>query len=372
MSLINQMLQDIERRESRPQSRALLPEAPGPQHYSAANASAPHAWRQGWPGLLALAALAALAGGAAAWRLAGQPPVIAVTTAALPPVAQSLPPAALVAVPVAAPPPVAADIPALAPPAPPRPAALVAAAPAPGVVAREVREPAAPASKPAAPAIPSTVASRAQTPASRPPANAVPAATAVAARAEQLYQQALAESRQSQPELALKSLREALESQPGHVQARLALARLLVDRKQADAAADLLADGLMLLPQQSGFALALAPLWFQSGRQDEAMGLLAQNAKSAGNAPDYHAYYAAQLLRLQRHAEAARQYSIALGGNPGMVDWLIGLGLSLQGNRNDKDALEAFKRAYDTGSLTGQKRELVEQMIAGLKTRLGL
>ncbi|NDP64856.1 MAG: tetratricopeptide repeat protein [Polaromonas sp.] len=225
--------------------------------------------------------------------------------------------------------------------------------------------------------------SRAPAPVSRPPVNAIPAvaaAPAVAARAappaapraEQLYQQALAQSSQSQPELALKSLREALETQPGHVQARLTLARLLVDRKQADAAADLLADGLMLLPQQSGFALALAPLWFQSGRQDDAMGLLAQNAKSAGNAPDYHAYYAAQLLRLQRHAEAARQYSIALGSNPGMADWLIGLGLSLQGNRNDKDALEAFRRAFDTGSLTGQKRELVEQMIAGLKSRLGL
>ena len=156
------------------------------------------------------------------------------------------------------------------------------------------------------------------------------------------------------------------------MQARLALARLLVDKKQGDAAADLLADGLMLLPQQSGFALALAPLWLQSGRQDEAMGLLAQSAKSAGDAPDYHAYYASQLLQRKRHAEAARHYSIALRSSPGTVDWLIGLGISVQGTGNDKEALEAFKRAFDTGTLAGQKRELVEQMIAGLKVRLGL
>jgi MSHA biogenesis protein MshN len=237
---------------------------------------------------------------------------------------------------------------------------------------------------PAPPASQASAAPRVAMPAGAQPGNAAPAVAArtaapipiavsppPAARAEQLYQQALAASQQGQPELALKSLREALESQSGHVPARLALARLLVDKKQATAAADLLADGLMLLPQQASFALALAPLWLQSGRQDEAMGLLAQSVKSAGNSPDYHGYYAAQLLQLKRHADAVKHYSIALGSNPGMVDWLIGLGLSLQGTRNDKEALEAFKRAYDTGSLTGQKRELVEQMITGLKARLG-
>lgn len=387
MSLINQMLQDIEQRESRP-GAALPPHVSHRQHYGSASGAAPQAAHWGWSGFLALAALAALAGGATAWWLQARPAPATQTAVTAAPVRlapRPAPPAeATPQQSVRAAGPLLADAPL---------AQLVPAASAPTLPARAGRESTAPA-KPAPPATPPlaspallpaapaaarvAIAAGPEKPSSRETGNATAtaalarAALPATARAEQLYQQALAEGRQSQPERALKSLREALDSQPGHVLARLALARLLVDNKQGDAAADLLADGLMLLPQQSGFALALAPLWLQSGRQDDAMGLLAQSAKSAGDAPDYHAYYAAQLLQRKRHAEAARHYSIALRSSPGTVDWLIGLGISVQGTGNDKEALEAFKRAFDTGSLTGQKRELVEQMIAGLKARLGL
>jgi tetratricopeptide (TPR) repeat protein len=205
-------------------------------------------------------------------------------------------------------------------------------------------------------------------PTSSPGKAAVPAPGL--SRAEQLYQQSLAQNKQGQSDQAQKSLREALEIQPQHVEARLALAKLLVDKTQSNAAAELLADGVMLLPRQASFSLALAPLWFQSGQQDDALALLAQQAKSGNNSPQFHAYYASQLMRLKRHADAAAQYRAALRDDPGAVDWLLGLGISLQGAGNNKEALETFRRAYETGKLSPDKRDLVEQMIAGLKTKV--
>lgn len=190
-----------------------------------------------------------------------------------------------------------------------------------------------------------------------------------APRAEQLFQQAQTELKQDQIESALNSLRASLEADPRHVQARLNLARLLAERKQVAAAADLLVDGVMLLPQQNAFVLALAPLWFQSGQQDDALALLAQSAKQPSATPQLTSYYAAQLLRLKRHNEAASQFRIALRSDPAQPDWLIGLGLSLQGSGQYREAVDALRRAYETGKLNAERKDLVEQMIVGLKAR---
>ena len=419
MSLINQMLRDIEQRESR--AGAMSVQAFGTQHDPDGAAWMPQATRWGLSGFMALTALGAVTGGGAVWWWTAQPaaavkaamvaapaPMVnpsgpPMTAAAPPPVAMALPPQepapahepAQVTVQIQAQ--TREDAKARPQPQPQLQSKAVAAVAAPTPGARDIsgsrdtrdtrdnREASAQI-KPAPPATQTTATFAVDKPSPVQPGRAAtapvtPGATATVGtpraspptptRAEPLYQQALAESKQSQPELALKSLREALEIQPSHLQARLVLARLLVEKKQPDAAADLLSDGLMLLPQQSRFALALAPLWFASNRQDEAMGLLAQSASSADASPDYHVYYASQLLRLKRFADAGKHYRIALRSNPAMVDWLIGLGLSLQGTSNEKEAMDVFKRAIDTGTLTGQKRELVEQMITGLKARVG-
>ena len=380
MSLINQMLQDIEHRESRAKVVAAQP-----------------AWAHGdWPRQAsvfwrnALLVFLAMACGVTfallLWRTPSNPampPTVSVAVgvpvatasstapasaaaalAVVPSPARATAFAASAAVPVARPLPVApmavASMPTARVPvvAMAVPVAVVARPAAAQVVARPAAVP-APESRPATP------------PASQAGGAATQARDSASSRAEKVFQQALVESKGSQPEQAQKLLREALEIRPQHVQARLLLARLLVQGKQAGAAAELLSDGLMLLPKQSSFILALAPLWMQAGQQDDAMALLSQGARSPGNDPQYHAYYASQLLGLKRHADAAAQYRMALGGEPGVADWQIGLGLALQGAGNNKDALDAFQRVYDTGNLPSQKRELVAQMIMGLKARVG-
>ncbi len=191
-----------------------------------------------------------------------------------------------------------------------------------------------------------------------------------AQKSEQIYQQALTEQKQGAADTAMKSLRQSLEIYPSHIKARLELAKMLVERKQPTAASDLLGDGLMLSPQQTGFMLAIAPLWIQAGQQNDAMSLLAQGAKSPNPDPQLHAFYATQLLRLQRQAEAATQYRLALRNDPNRSEWLLGLGLALNATGNTREAIDALRRASETGGLSAQNKTMVEQVILKLQSQI--
>ena len=376
MSLINQVLRDLERREPSMPTQPVTQDAPAVAEPS--SATTPVSEAVSWSSIkheddepsrhwllagLGVTALLLIGGGA--WWLGhgATPPAMAPAAA---PVADLQKIASLPVIPDIEPDP-KAEVPPLpepvaqAEPPPPEPPVKPVSAAHSATAKQAIKAVAAPV-KPPAPE-PKSIA-----PAPVKPAQPA-AAPAAVPRAEQLFLQAQTELKQEQVEAALNSLRAALEADPKHVQARLTLARLLTERKQLPAASDLLADGVMLLPQQNAFVLALAPIWIQSGQQDDAMALLAQSAKQPTATPQLVSYYAAQLLRLKRHGDAAAQFRAALRSDPAQPDWLIGLGLSLQGAGQNRDAIDAFRRAYETGKLNPERKDLVEQMIAGLKSR---
>lgn len=370
MSLINKMLQDLERREPSMQPMQRLESDPIPEYAETAPYAASWMRQNEEPernhtALLAglgLAALLIVGGGA--WWLGRESAPQALATSQDAPAEEVLPQVpAIEFVPDPK-----AEVPELPEPVPaPAPKPVQAEKP---VVKTAMVPPAKsePAPKAVTPAAPATTPATAVAQAKPPIAAAALVAPAIP-RAEQLFQQAQAELRQGQTDAALNTLRASLEADPKHVQARLGLARLLIERKQLPAAADLLADGVMLQPQQPAFVLALAPLWFQSGQQDDALALLSQGAKQSSATPQLHGYYAGQLLRLKRHADSAVEFRAALRSDPVQADWLIGLGLALQGAGQNKEAIEALRRAYETGKLSPERKDLVEQMIAGLKSK---
>lgn len=343
MSLINQMLQDLERREpSLHPMPGIKSDAGEPDAEARAAAASwvsaeeeePDRPNRALLAGLGLAALLVVAGGA--WWMSRESTPHTVVASQETPVEEMLPQVPAIETEPAA----KAEVPELPAPTP-----------------KPVR-----AEKPVPPPVKAAAVTAAAP-------KAVATATSAVPRAEQLFQQAQAELQQNQAEAAQKSLRGSLEADPKHVQARLTLARLLTERKQLPAAADLLADGVMLQPQQPAFVLALAPLWFQSGQQDDALALLSQSANQSSSTPQLHGFYAGQLLRLKRHAESAVQFRAALRSDPLQVDWLIGLGLALQGAGQNKEALDVLRRAYETGKLSVERKDLVEQMIAGLKSK---
>ncbi|MCA1974990.1 MAG: tetratricopeptide repeat protein, partial [Caenispirillum sp.] len=318
MSLINDMLRDLDRRQG---GSGRLP-----------NEVRPLPPESGRPRWLLLAVLAVVILALAGWlHLAGWPSMAPVpdapraATATIPPAApaaRQTPPAA----PPAAEPvlqerahapeaPLALDglrmdaslsrLPAPPPAAPARKAPEAAKKePTPSLpaVAAKAGEPSAAsagATRPAAPA---------QTPAAEPPAAAGgiekrPRNETPRERAEQDYRKAYALLGQGRTNEALPLLRNTLAEDATHVSARLALAGVLAQSARPDEALALIEEGLQLEPTRPALALAAARLHAARGAYDRAEQILSRAAPSAQADAEFRAFHAAVLQRLTLHKE---------------------------------------------------------------------
>lgn len=363
MSIINKMLQDLDRRNGRSGGetmagdaiRSIRPESP---------------WHLGRNIVLAIAGLgvASLAG---AWwvqqrshgvesRVAApaQPAVVApaqpvfVAANNATPVATQIALAAPVqevavaALAISAKPPVAttprkAD--AIAPPPP------IAAASSPGTP--EKTEPPAPLAETVV-ASPKVVAGKSYT-AKQMSAN--------------LLGEAVTLDRQGRQEEAKAPLQRALAANPLDIQARQMLIQLQLDTGQVDKADALLVEGQRLVPEQSNFTLMLARLKVDGGDAGGAIRLLEAGRASARNEPQYHAFLATLLLRAQRYDEAMDHYLVALRSDPANANWLVGVGVAFEAVGKHADAAEAYRRADGTANLTPEIADFLSERL----TRLG-
>lgn len=186
-------------------------------------------------------------------------------------------------------------------------------------------------------------------------------------QAENAYRQAVAALQQGRVAEAQDQLRKVLEINPRHADARQMLVGLMVDARQHADATALLQEGLKLSPEQSGFSMALARLQVESGDVQSGLATLEQGVKAGGVDAEYQGFYAALLQRQGRHEEAVQHYLAALNVDPAMPTWLVGIGISLENLGKRQDAQAAFQRARDTGQLTPQLMRFVDQRLAELR-----
>jgi len=139
----------------------------------------------------------------------------------------------------------------------------------------------------------------------------------------QSYARALVKQKEGEAESAVKTLRNAIEVHPESPNARLAVAKVLVERKQATAAV-LRDDGLML-----------APLWIQT---------------------DQH-----------RWDDAATQYQVTLRNEPDKSEWLQGLGLALSSADKPRQTVDSLRRTNETGARSEKNKSMVDQVIFKLQ-----
>ncbi len=184
---------------------------------------------------------------------------------------------------------------------------------------------------------------------------------------DNLYKQAVVLLQQGKANEARQAVQSSLEAEPKNADARLMLMGFLVDSKDLPQATALLTEGVRLLPQHSGFWMNLARLQVESGQGAAAVVTLEQGLPWASDDPQYHAFYAALLQRLDRHDEAIKHFLTALRSNPSMPNWLVGIGVSLQAVGKNADAVEAFQRAKDTGWLASGLAAFVDQRLTQLR-----
>jgi MSHA biogenesis protein MshN len=183
-------------------------------------------------------------------------------------------------------------------------------------------------------------------------------------RAEGEYRRALASLQDGRMTETIAALEQALRLDPGHEAARQTLVGLLIEAKRGDEAIRHLQGGLVLNLRQPALAMLLARLQIERG--GSGIDTLVRTLPYAGNNADYHAFLAGALQRDQRYREAAEQYQAALRVAPGNGVWWMGLGMSLQGDKRNAEALEAFQRARASGTLSAELQAFVERRLQQL------
>jgi MSHA biogenesis protein MshN len=167
---------------------------------------------------------------------------------------------------------------------------------------------------------------------------------------------------------AEEQLVAALRADPAHTGARQAYVALLLEQRRLDAAQRLLQEALALNPQQPTFALTLARIHVGQREYGVALEVLdGAGPTGAGNA-DFQAMRGAVLQRIGRHAEAVDAYQTALRGGATQppTTW-IGLGISLESLGRRSEAVMAYRRALGAGAIAPEAREYAESRARALE-----
>ena len=182
-------------------------------------------------------------------------------------------------------------------------------------------------------------------------------------RAEADYRQAIAAINQGRLDEGAKQLREALRLDALHAPARQLLVRLQLEARQTEAAMQVLAEGLEVLPAQIGWAMSLARLHAERDDYAAAWRVLQHSEPAAGANADYQGFAGHVLQRLGKPQEAAQHYRRALRSAPDDGRWWLGLGLALDAEGRSDEARDAWQTARRSGKLSPELQRLVEQKL---------
>jgi len=181
--------------------------------------------------------------------------------------------------------------------------------------------------------------------------------------AELEYRKAVIAMNQQQWDAAILSLQRALRENSLHGASRQLLVKVLLQSGRVDDAMRTLKEGLQEQPAQIAWAMSLARLEVDRGNLETAWNTLDQSLPAAGRSADYQGFAGHVLHRLGRFKEAAKRYQAASEIAPMDGRWWLGLGLALEADGQPEAARESFLNARKTGSLNQALKNLVEQKL---------
>ena len=223
--------------------------------------------------------------------------------------------------------------------------------------------------QPAAPRVPAPPAPVAPVPASPAPAGAIDKQVREMTsmeRAEMTFRKGVAQLQESRAGAAEASFREALQIDQNHVAARQALLGLLLGAKRNDEAEQLLKRALELNPRQPRHAMVLARLEVERGEVTGAINTMVAALPYVQSDPEFYGFLAALLQREGRHRETVDYYRAALRSAPGNALWLMGMGISLRATSQFAEARDAFQRALETKQLNSELQAFSERQLREL------
>lgn len=165
---------------------------------------------------------------------------------------------------------------------------------------------------------------------------------------------------------AIDYYEQTLALDPGMHEARKQLAALHYGQNQLAQASDLLQQGLILYPQEVDFALLLARVQQASAQPSLALATLA-------NIPDTHLLARQKWMAQSDIAQKLGQFTLAeqayrqlLQQEPIQAKWWMGLAYSLDSQQQFTQARQAYRTALGHRGLSAQASAFIEQRLTQL------
>lgn len=185
--------------------------------------------------------------------------------------------------------------------------------------------------------------------------------------AEQHYQQGYQRLQQGNHKEAERLWQKALELDPAHLSSHEALSALYLSQSRRIEAAEQLQQGLLHEPGHGRLALLYARLRLENNDLDGALTVMERALQETPQTADFYAFIAALYQRRGDYADSIAAYQRALNEQPRRGVWWMGIAISLEGAGKHKEARTAYNEALDSANLTAQLRDYVEGRLRALQ-----
>jgi len=188
--------------------------------------------------------------------------------------------------------------------------------------------------------------------------------TSAKQQADLLYHQA---ENNSEDFSVTYKLEQALKLDPRHLKARLLLAKTLHHQGQVDKTAEFLDQSLVLFPDNLQFINTRAQLYLQQKKPSGALETLQRIGLVNSSNETYLSLLAATYQQLQSFDKAAKVYQKLVNVNPDKAENWLGLALSQEKLGNPKLTREAYQQALNKNTLKESIATYIKQRLTELR-----
>lgn len=186
-------------------------------------------------------------------------------------------------------------------------------------------------------------------------------------KAERSFQRAYAQLQQGHLQQGTMHLQQALQYDPSHRQARELLAGAYIKSRRLVEAEMVLREGVRLWPADMQLSQLYARLLLQQKKAAAAVKVLVSHRPAVFKQPDYYALLAAAYQQAGKHGQAAEIYFALVKAYPANGMWWLGRAMALEASTQRDEAASAYHKAIESGSLKPSLLRYAKQQLAGIE-----
>ena len=179
-------------------------------------------------------------------------------------------------------------------------------------------------------------------------------------------QEALRLASGNQSEMAMQQLREFVNANPNAHNSREAMIKLALQKGDSATAEQLLQNGFSLDVNRAGYRKLQARMMLGAGQAEQAMQLLGVNIPTIQDDVEYHDILATAYLSVQDYEKAALSYEALVQQNRGEGRWWYGLASAWDSLGRTRDAGLAYQEALKLANLSAALRQRSQQRVTDL------